>query len=290
MPAPLLISLRQGETNWTFSVDGTAQSMVWLGFGESVDADNAIAVVVSTESDTVLQPTRDYHLVDTQGNEHPRVVLGGATGTLLYVMGPGIEGRVTLHSRSVTEGMKQYRKLVFTRDAQFTIGRAAKNNIVYANPFVSGEHVQMVYQANSGTFYVKDMESGNGTLLNGKYLPGLQPYELKVGDILQILDLTIVAGRGFISHSCPESFPPRATSPTRSCATSLRVEGMRRRTLRCSTRPRACRVRSASMSCRWMTPLQRRRTSRNRHSWRWVRRCSWACRPSSRQPTPSARQ
>lgn len=209
MLAPLLISLRQGDTNWTFSVDGTAQSMVWLGFSETVDADNAIAVAVTTETDTVLQPARDYHLIDAQGNEHPRVVLGTAAGTLIYVMGPGIDGRVTLHSRSVTDGMRRYRKLVFTRDAQFTIGRAAKNNIVYANPFVSGEHVQMVYQASSGTFYVKDMESGNGTLLNGRFLPGLQPYEIKVGDILQILDLTIVVGRGFISHSCPEGLQIR---------------------------------------------------------------------------------
>ena len=206
MLQPMLITLRRGDASWSFSVEGTAQSMVWIGFGEQVDADNAIAVAVCTETQVILQPRRTYHLVATDGTEPSAVVLTG-TSTLVHVMGPGIEGRVTLHTRPVTEGMRRYRKLVFTADAQFTIGRAEHNNIVYANPFVSGEHVQMVYQA--GSFYVKDRESGNGTLLNGTYLPAGQPWELKVGDVLQIVDLTMVVGRGLLSHSCPEELKIR---------------------------------------------------------------------------------
>lgn len=209
MPQPLLISLRRGDASWTFSVDGTAQSMTWLGFGAQVDADNAIAVAICTERDVVLQPTRGYHLVSGTDEELSRVILG-ASGTLLHVMGPGIDGRVSLHSRPVTEGMRRYRKLVFGRDAQFTIGRGANNNLVYANPLVSGEHLQLVYQASTGTFYVKDMDSGNGTLLNGTFLPALQPYELKVGDIVQVLDLVMVVGKGFLSHSCPEELQIRS--------------------------------------------------------------------------------
>ena len=204
MLQPLLISLRMGNTNWGFSVDGTAQSMVWIGFGDTVDADNAIAVAVSTESETILQPRRGHHLLSVQGDELQYVPLGGGQDLFVYVMGPDVDGRASIHVRPVTEGMKRFEKVIFTRDAQFTIGRNPSSSIVYDNPLVSGEHVQMVYQASGGSFYVKDMDSGNGTLLNGTYMPALQPYELKVGDILQILDLVIVVGRGFISHSCPE--------------------------------------------------------------------------------------
>lgn len=203
MLQPMLITLRRGDASWSFSVEGTAQSMVWIGFGEQVDADNAIAVAVCTETQVILQPRRAYHLVATDGTEPSAVVLTG-TSTLVHVMGPGIEGRVTLHARPVTEGMRRYRKLVFTADAQFTIGRAEHNNIVYANPFVSGEHVQMVYQA--GSFYVKDRESGNGTLLNGTYLPAGQPWELKVGDVLQIVDLTMVVGAACSRTAAPRSW------------------------------------------------------------------------------------
>ena len=205
----MLISLRLGDTSRSFSVDGTAQSMTWIGLATTVDADNAIAVAVATEHDVVLQATRGYTLLGAADEELARIILSPTTDTVLYVMGPGIDGRLQLRARPVTEGMKRYQKLVFTKDAQFTVGRNANNSIVYANPFVSGQHVQMVYQAGSGTFYVKDMESGNGTLVNGSYLPALQPYELKVGDVLQILDLTVVVGRGFVSHNSPEGLVVR---------------------------------------------------------------------------------
>ena len=216
MLQPLLISLRMGDTSWSFAVEGTAQSMVWIGFADTVDADNAIAVATSTESEVILSGRRGHVLLNVQGEELKYVPLSTTQDMLVYVMGPDIDGRASMHVRPVTEGIKRFEKLVFMKDAQFTIGRNAKCNIVYANPFVSGEHVQMVYQAASGSFYVKDMESGNGTLLNGRYLPGLQPYELKVGDILQVLDLVIVAGKGFLSHSCPEQLTIRSLPEART--------------------------------------------------------------------------
>lgn len=216
MLQPLLVSLRMGNTNWSFAVDGTAQSMVWIGFADTVDADNAIAVAVSTESQVILSPRRGHHLVNVQGEELQHVPLGGARDLLIYVMGPDIDGRASLLVRPVTEGMKHFEKLVFTKDSQFTVGRNASCSIVYESPLVSGEHVQMVYQAATGNFYVKDMDTGSGTLLNGTYMPPLQPYELKVGDILQIVDLVVVIGRGFISHNCPEQLTVRSLPEARA--------------------------------------------------------------------------
>ena len=74
MLQPLLVSLRMGNTNWSFAVDGTAQSMVWIGFADTVDADNAIAVAVSTESQVILSPRRGHHLVNVRGEELQHVV------------------------------------------------------------------------------------------------------------------------------------------------------------------------------------------------------------------------
>ena len=212
MLAPMLITLRRGQQSWSFSVEGTAQSMVWLGFGKTIDADNALAAAVCTESDIVLQPRRSYHLVGVDGIEYQRLPITGVA-TLVYVMGPGIDGRAMIHARPLTAGMRHYRKLIFTQDAQFTLGRAASNNLVYANSFVSDEHVQMVYQG--GSFYVKDRGTGNGTLVNGTYLPAEQPRELKVGDVVQIVDLVFVVGRGLLSHNCPEELQVNTIAGTR---------------------------------------------------------------------------
>lgn len=210
MPQPLLISLRQGNTSRNFSVDGTAQSMVWIGLGAAVDADNAIAVAISTEAAIVLQPTRGYHLLSSRDEELAHTVLSPTESRLFYVMGPGLDGRVQLRCTPVTEGMRHYRKLVFTADAQFTIGRTPRNNVVYDAPFVSAEHVQMIYQASLGTFYVKDVESGSGTLVNGTYLEALQPRELRPGDVMQVVDLTMLVGRGFLSLNEPQGLTLRS--------------------------------------------------------------------------------
>ncbi len=210
MQQPLLISLRLGDENRSFSVDGNTQSMVWLGLSHTVDPDNAMAVVVAHEGVTMLQPARTYQLVSPDGNIVDAVKLSQDSDTIWFIAGPELDGRVRLHARPVTEGMRIYHKLVFAQDVNFTVGRSAKSSIVYQNQFVSGEHVQMIYR--SGTFYVKDMGSGNGTLLNGSYVPSLQPYELKVGDVLQIQDLVMVVGRGFLSHNMPDGLVLRDVS------------------------------------------------------------------------------
>lgn len=63
------------------------------------------------------------------------------------------------------------------------IGRTKKCDIQIADPFLSSEHVQLLFQ--NGKYYIEDLNSTNGTFLNGNRITG-KPAALKNGDMISI--------------------------------------------------------------------------------------------------------
>ncbi len=64
----------------------------------------------------------------------------------------------------------------------FTIGRAQHCNIRTDDTYTSNVHAR--FYRNSGTLWVEDMHSTNGTWVNAQRVPG--PVRLKHGDLVQI--------------------------------------------------------------------------------------------------------
>ncbi len=80
------------------------------------------------------------------------------------------------------------RRALAIRDGEpFFAGRAAECDLYLPSPSVSRRHA--VFMARNGEFGVKDMDSSNGTWLNGKRIS--RPTRLKNGDIIQIADYHI---------------------------------------------------------------------------------------------------
>jgi hypothetical protein len=66
-------------------------------------------------------------------------------------------------------------------EAALTIGRRPENSIVLDDPFASGRHAKVGQDRNG--YYVEDLDSSNGTLLNGQRV---QCAALKSGDVIRI--------------------------------------------------------------------------------------------------------
>jgi len=79
---------------------------------------------------------------------------------------------------------------VFGLDALTSLGRDVNNTIVVEDPFASAEHAVLTFRGRA--WYVEDLDSTNGTYVNGSRIDGLAPIgfgdELQIGQVRVRLD------------------------------------------------------------------------------------------------------
>ena len=73
-------------------------------------------------------------------------------------------------------------KEYYSIDEAISLGRHGDNDIVIKDPYVSKQHFQII--KDEGKFYLEDLNSANGTSLNGGKV--LDVVKLKNGDIIKI--------------------------------------------------------------------------------------------------------
>ncbi len=101
------------------------------------------------------------------------------------------DGQVfSLTAEEVTEGNTQFKKYLLKADAEnrITIGSDQGNAVSYGNKFVSPKHAEI--RISGGGAVIKDLDSMNGTFVNGRMLEGEEA--LKFGDVIYIIGLKIV--------------------------------------------------------------------------------------------------
>jgi FHA domain-containing protein len=77
-------------------------------------------------------------------------------------------------------------------DAVTTLGRDVNNGIVLDDPFASVEHAVLTYRGRN--WYVEDLQSTNGTFVNGVPVEGVGP--LGFGDEVQVGEIRFRLDRG----------------------------------------------------------------------------------------------
>lgn len=67
----------------------------------------------------------------------------------------------------------------------FVVGRS-EGNLVVSAPSVSRRHCQISFDPNSRTYYISDLNSSNGTTLNGQRLTPMQPTQISSGATINV--------------------------------------------------------------------------------------------------------
>jgi hypothetical protein len=82
----------------------------------------------------------------------------------------------------VMDGLSGTKSIVINKES-YAIGRGLDNNDYELNlPGISRQHIILRLDANDSRMYITDLDSANGTLLNGKRLNANEPHALHNGD------------------------------------------------------------------------------------------------------------
>ncbi len=100
---------------------------------------------------------------------------------------PGPNGRPVLARLSIQNGLMAGRSYRFHQDVT-TIGRTNGNDLVISERTVSRRHARLWF--SDGRWYLEDLGSANGTLLNGNRI--YQPVGLTDGDVINFGDEVVV--------------------------------------------------------------------------------------------------
>ncbi len=73
-------------------------------------------------------------------------------------------------------------KEVYPIDKDVTIGRSNQNNIAIKDPYISKQHMRIV--EDEGDFYLEDLNSANGTFINGDRV--MDAVRLENGDSIRL--------------------------------------------------------------------------------------------------------
>ncbi len=91
------------------------------------------------------------------------------------------------NTRLVIGGPQGTERTVSLAETDITVGRATTNDVVLSDAKASRAHAQLVYSDAQWTLV--DLESANGTLLNGQ--PVLERVPLRPGDVITVGDSTL---------------------------------------------------------------------------------------------------
>lgn len=202
----LHLTLWSKEQTKSFLLDTETQSILPLGFATAGGKSQAIAYAERSGEGVRVRLGDGTVFVgqDERALASKEVFVNGETPLVVGMRSSCWGGDVSLYMRPVAPCVGLYRRLFFDTDTGFEVGRSQSCGMCYPNAFVSARHARIRYV--DGTFTVEDLGSGNGTFVNGACIAAHQPRWLVPGDTVQILDLTIMVGGGFLLLNCPDGF------------------------------------------------------------------------------------
>ncbi|WP_428378824.1 type VII secretion protein EssC [Olsenella sp. Marseille-QA0557] len=203
----LVMTLVHEGAAHTVAFDGASRSMMWLCPGRVETQRRALASVEATDDDVVLKPTIGQSLFLETGEEVSLASLEECTEAFFVIHSNRDDSDATLYVRRSYAGARRFSKLGFSCDAELTIGRNQDAQLCYASRFVSDQHA--VLRLLGDTLSIEDLGSSNGTFVNGKVLLPHTIRTLRAGDVVQVLDLTFMAGHRFICVNAPEGLSVR---------------------------------------------------------------------------------
>ena len=161
--------------------------------------DNGESFLVNIEGvndEWVMKSTRYTKILDNHNNVLKSTVVVPLS---VYVLGKSDGEKVFVFTEPITEDRQIFTKYLVKDDVELTIGRTEQNDVCYDNKVVSSKHAVMSYR--NGKWAIRDMDSTNGTFVNGKRVSAA---DLNIGDTVFIMGLKVIIGKNIVAFNDPD--------------------------------------------------------------------------------------
>ncbi len=191
------LTLVKNDTLFRLDLPEKCSGQYWVAY---IDADGSTARLIGVEGIDgrwFLKSNRGAGVLDAEGKRIRDIEV--APDCFYEILIADTEERLLLRSEPTTEDRRRFTKLAVPENGKLVIGRTQEADILFASKFVSSHHVDLL--VNNGAMSLVDAGSSNGTFLNGVKSDSAQ---LIPGDVLSVVGLTIVIGKGFIALNNPD--------------------------------------------------------------------------------------
>lgn len=203
MEHTMLVTIRHESRMNTLSLATSRQSLVWLGACGETSPRNAFASVELTYRGLLIRTVHGV-LIRIPGKEATMegpLLVDADASAMVGLIRPDDSELLGLFVRPFDQNALTRAFIVMPHGSYMDIGRGQACSLRYGSTYVSTSHARISCEREG--FYVQDLRSGNGTFVNCEALSPYQLRALEPGDVVQIQDLSLVVGRGFLATSLP---------------------------------------------------------------------------------------
>ncbi len=192
-----------GGRRFTCTLDASDKAERYLSATGETVRESALGRLSAAEGGVRLTPLGSSTLLLEDGSEAEELLLAAGSATATATLTDARTGEACIvYLRSCDPGARRFHKMALTGDCELLIGGDEGCQLRYASRWVSQRHAEL--RCRSGVFTVRDLGSTNGTFVNGALLAGGASRQLAPGDVVQVLDLCVQVGRGFLSLNAPQ--------------------------------------------------------------------------------------
>lgn len=192
----MVVNLIKSSQMFSLTLPEKIKGRYWLTDLDDSRRARALVGIEAVEGRWIVRSTPTMSIIDAAGGRAAAAALEPMS--FFNVRIDGSEERVILFTEDEDMGRRSFRKYVVRAGTELTIGRTNDNAICYANSYVSSHHAKLSYDGQA--WRLTDTGSTNGTYVNDLRV---QSQRLDVGDMVFIMGLRIVLGRGFFAVNDP---------------------------------------------------------------------------------------
>ena len=192
----MIVNLIKATRMFSLSLPQKIKGQYWVSDYDENGAARNLLSIEAKNGQWVAKSNKVASVFDQRTGKKDEAIL--TNESYLNIQIDGSSERVVLFTEDVDASRQTLTKIKIREADILSIGRDAENNLIYDNPFASGEHAKLAFDGNEWS--ISDSGSTNGTYVNGFRITSKK---LNPSDFIYIMGLKIVIGGDFIAVNNP---------------------------------------------------------------------------------------